>query len=66
MRMSPVLESAEVYAEPDHQVLQEFQSLRGREAFDNAVLFAEQRGLPWQVSGAGEIFDPASGQLWSL
>ena len=55
-----------VYAEPDHQLLQEFQSTRGREAFDNAVLFAEQRELPWQVSGAAEIFDPKTGQLWSL
>jgi hypothetical protein len=55
-----------VYAEPGHQLLLEFQSTRGREAFDNAVLFAEQRGLPWQVSGAAEIFDPTTGQLWSL
>ena len=55
-----------VYAEPEHQLLTEFQSKEGRAAFDAAVLYAEERGLPWQVSGGAEVFDPATGQLWSL
>jgi hypothetical protein len=55
-----------VYEEPEHRLLQDFQSREGRKAFDDAVLFAEQRGLPWQVSGGAEVFDPTTGQLWSL
>lgn len=37
----------------------------GRTAYETAVTIAECRGLPWMVSGSGEVFDPATGQRWS-
>jgi hypothetical protein len=63
---APSVQYFQVYSEPDHVLLKEFKSPVGSTAFDEACLFAEERGLPWKVAGGAEVFDPATNQLWSL
>jgi hypothetical protein len=46
---------------------QTFSAERKGSAFASATLFAESRGLPWKagIEPNLEIFDPATGRLWS-
>lgn len=54
-----------VYAEPEGKMVAEFKSENGPKAHDLAVAKAEERGLPWMVSGGSDVFEPATGKRWS-
>jgi len=54
-----------VLAMPEAQQIAEFKSANGSEAHAKAVMLAEERGLPWMVSGGSDVFEPASGRRWS-
>ncbi len=53
-----------VLAVPESRQIAEFKSSNGSEAFNQAVMMAEDRGLPWMVSGYSDAFEPTTGRRW--